>query len=98
MTDNILYFVPESGTIVILDNGNKRIHRVKVTHAGKREPVPPNRGAKLLVSGPSAAWKYEAGVLSALDDHTLYAYLPEKGRFVILGKDGATKSSFGKKS
>jgi tetratricopeptide (TPR) repeat protein/DNA-binding beta-propeller fold protein YncE len=82
------------GTLIVLDTGNARIHRVELTNKLKTTPLPLNAAAKMMVTGPTRDWPVTATALAAYGD-SLYAYLPQGGPFAQLGLDGKIKSRFG---
>ncbi|MFI5363362.1 MAG: 6-bladed beta-propeller [Elusimicrobiota bacterium] len=86
--------IAPDGTIIVLDTGNRRIHRVELPDKLRVVPVPLNAAAKMSISGPTREWPVVASALAAFEDD-LYAYLPQWGPFVVLGPDGKTKSRFG---
>jgi sugar lactone lactonase YvrE/tetratricopeptide (TPR) repeat protein len=86
--------VAPDGTIVVLDTGNSRIHRVELTNKLKTAQLPLNTAAKLLVAGPTRDWPVTATALASSADG-LYAYLPQGGPFAVIGSDGKVQSRFG---
>lgn len=82
------------GTIVVLDTGNNRIHRVEIANKLKTAFLPPNLQTKIFVSGPSRSWPVAADAL-APSGGDVYAYLPKEGQFVVLDEDGKEKARFG---
>lgn len=86
--------VAPDGTLLVLDTGNKRIHRVVLTNKLKTTPLPANMQTKMSVTGPSRSLPYAADMLAAFGDD-LYAYLPKEGKFVQIGPDGKEVRRFG---
>jgi len=86
--------VAPDGVLLVLDTGNKRIHRVELANKLKTIPLPPNTKTKMSVSGPSRALPYAASILAPFGDD-LYAYLPKEGQFVQIGPDGKPVRRFG---
>ncbi|PIR15435.1 MAG: hypothetical protein COV48_14415, partial [Elusimicrobia bacterium CG11_big_fil_rev_8_21_14_0_20_64_6] len=82
------------GTLIVLDTGNKRIHRVELTNKLKVKALPLNLHTKMSVSGPSRAWPYSAETLAPYGDD-LYAWLPKEGQFVLIDDKGKEKKRFG---
>jgi DNA-binding beta-propeller fold protein YncE/tetratricopeptide (TPR) repeat protein len=86
--------IAPDGTLIVLDTGNGRIHRVVLTNKLKTTPLPLNSAAKMMVTGPTRDWPATATALAAYGD-SLYAYLPQGGPFAQFGPDGKIKSRFG---
>jgi DNA-binding beta-propeller fold protein YncE/tetratricopeptide (TPR) repeat protein len=86
--------VTPEGLIVVLDTGNKRIHRVELTNKLKVKPLPLNLVTKMSVSGPSRKWPLAAAVLADHGD-TLFAWMPKDGQFVQLDAEGKELLRFG---
>ncbi|MBI5883688.1 MAG: 6-bladed beta-propeller [Elusimicrobia bacterium] len=86
----------ETVVVLVLDAGNSRIQRVSVVNRLKTRLLASNPAAKLLVTGPSAAWKVKASVLRALGD-SAYAYDADAGQFIALDKAGREVRRFGTK-
>lgn len=91
--------VGEDGEILVLDTGNSRVLRATLVNKLKVSLIEPNLATKLTVSGPAASWPVKASALAVLDADTLYAYLPEEGRFAVFDAAGKEKKDrFGTKS
>lgn len=86
--------VTPDGTVLVVDTGNKRLQRVRLTNRLKERKVAHNMATKLLVSGPSRKLPIFAGPVAELDG-ILYAYLPKEGRFVGVDGDGKEVLRFG---
>jgi len=82
-----------AGRIFILDSENKRVQEVELTNSLKISPVPPDLETKIFVSASTQSWSLSAGVLAA-DGKNLYAYMPDKRRFIALSS-GTLPQSFG---
>lgn len=86
--------VAPDGTLLVVDTGNNRIHRVELLNKLKTSPLPLHIGTKMSVSGPSRTWPYAASMLAPYGED-FYAYLPKEGQFLLVGLDGKEKSRFG---
>lgn len=86
--------VAPDGTLLVLDTGNNRIHRVELTNKLKTATLTMNMETKMSVSGPSRVWPVAAGVLAPYGDD-LFAHLPKEGQFVLLDGKGREKARFG---
>jgi DNA-binding beta-propeller fold protein YncE/tetratricopeptide (TPR) repeat protein len=86
--------VAPDGTLIVLDTGNVRIHRVELAEKLKVAQIPLNSAAKLLVTGPSRDWPVAATALASFGN-LIYAYLPQNGPFVQLDQNGKTLATFG---
>lgn len=86
--------ITPDGLLVVLDTGNKRIHRVELANKLKVKPLPMNLRTKMSVSGPSRVWAFAASMLAPFEDD-LYAWLPKDGQYVLIGGDGKEKKRFG---
>ncbi|MBI4676051.1 MAG: NHL repeat-containing protein [Elusimicrobia bacterium] len=84
----------DGSVVLALDSGNSRIQRIEVANKLKVERLASNPAAKLLVTGPDAAWQYRVDGIRALED-AAYAYDPQAGQFIVLDKDGKEKLRFG---
>lgn len=91
--------VGEGGEILVLDTGNSRVLRVELVNKLKLSLIEPSLATKLVVSGPAASWPVKAEALAVLNSETLYAYLPEEGRFAVFDAFGKEKQDrFGTKA
>lgn len=86
--------VAPDGTLLVLDTGNSRIHRVELANKLKTQPLQPNLETKMSVSGPSRAWPVAAELLAPFGGD-LFAYVPSAGPFVLLDEKGKEKVRFG---
>ena len=86
--------VTPDGVLLVLDTGNKRIHRVELFNKLKTALLPSNAATKMSVSGPSRTWPLAASILAPFGDD-LYAYLPKEGQFAQIGPDGKEVRRFG---
>ncbi|MDE2312727.1 MAG: NHL repeat-containing protein, partial [Elusimicrobia bacterium] len=71
------------GRILVLDSENNRVQEVDLTNSLKTAPISPDLETKIFIAASTRSWSVSAGALAA-DGGDLYAYLPEKGRFVAL--------------
>ncbi len=83
------------GTLLILDTGNDRLWRLRLTNKLKTTPLPLDARTKMSVAGPSASWKEAADLLASAGDE-LYAHVPGAAAFILLDSAGRRKLSFGK--
>ena len=82
-----------AGRILVLDSENKRVQEVELTNSLKTIPIAPDLETKIFVKASTQSWSVSAGALAA-DGKSLYAYIPDKRRFVALSS-GTLPQSFG---
>ncbi len=85
------------GSVLVADTGNARVVRVELSNKDKTAVLPLNVDTKILVSGPSAAWKAAAEGLAVAGD-ALFAWLPDAKRFSVLDAQGKESARFGESS
>jgi len=86
--------IAPNGELVILDSGKKLVGRALIANTFKTHPIFPNELTKIFPSGPIARWDYLTGPIAIFGEQT-YAYLPQKGNFVVLDSSGDIETRFG---
>ena len=79
--------VAPDGAVLIVDTGNKRLHRVELPNKAKTAPLPLNEQTKVLVSGPSREFALNAETLGSAGS-LLLAWLPKDGQLAVLDESG----------
>ena len=79
--------VAPDGTVLVVDTGNRRVHRAELPNKAKTTPLPLNEQTKVLVSGPSKVLDLDAETLGS-SENLLFAWLPKAAQLAVIDENG----------